>query len=65
MKSKTLIDELEEIFTEVEIETLKELDEDFKEKSNQENDTMFQMAFTMQNVMVIATLKKNLFDKLK
>lgn len=65
MKKKTLIDELENIFNEVEIETLKELDEDFKEKANQENDTMFQMAFTMQNVLAISTLKKKLFEKLK
>mgnify|MGYP003299979530 CR=1 FL=1 len=65
MKRKTLINELEDILNEVEVETLKELDEDFKEKANKENDTMIQLAFTMQNVLAIATFRKKLFDKLK
>ena len=60
-EKKYTMEEFKEMYEEAVVKTIEELDKDFKEASN--GDSMQMVAFSLQNLMVIATLKKNIFFK--
>lgn len=61
------VEKLKEIWIETVVETVAELENDFSNavsKNGNQVDTLHLAGYTMQNVMTIATFKKNLFKKL-
>ena len=64
MKKKYTMEEFEKMFDDAEAAALNKMDKDFENAikgSEKEFDSMNKFTFTMQNVMAIVELKKQLF----
>ena len=61
MTKKYTMEELRKIYDDAERKTMEELSKSFKESLNDEDDNMQELVFGLQNVVVLATLRKYLF----
>ena len=62
------IEELENLFSEAEVEALADLDDDMKQamkEKGKEDSGMYLFGFSLQNMMAINTVKKMFFKKVK
>lgn len=65
MKKKYTMEEFEVIFNNAKIHALKKLDEDFEQATKDEKgiDNLSKFAFSMQNMMAMIELQKEIFGK--
>lgn len=65
MKKKYTMEEFKEMYKLAERATLEKLKNDFNKASGGELDQMQELGFTMQNMIVVAELKNELFKEEK
>ena len=64
MKKKYTMEQFEEMFEEAVVRTIDKLLKEFKENAKEEiKNPMMELAFSMQNTMVLAELHKELFKE--
>jgi len=63
MKKKYTMEEFEKMFDDAEIKALEKLDKQLEDVAKNELDGMKKFGFTMQNMMAILELKKQLFKE--
>lgn len=62
------VEEIEELFSNAEIEALEDLDNDMKQvmkEKGHEDNGMYMFSYSLQNMMAITTVRKKLFEKMK
>ncbi len=62
------LEEIEELFSNAEIEVLEDLDNDMKQvmkENGHEDNGMYMFSYSLQNMMAITAVRKKLFEKMK